>query len=58
VEYRDADSAIWIDVGMEDFRGELHLGWVERIVLRKGELGYEYAVLQQGTVIGVPLPYN
>ena len=50
VEDGDADAAVGVDVGVEDLGEELHLGRVERVVLREGQAGDEHAVLEDGVL--------
>ena len=45
MEDGDADPAVGIDVRVEYLRGELHLGRIERIVLREAQLRDEHSVL-------------
>uniref|UniRef100_A0A6M2E4X4 Uncharacterized protein n=1 Tax=Amblyomma tuberculatum TaxID=48802 RepID=A0A6M2E4X4_9ACAR len=50
VQDRDADTPICIDVGVVHLARKLHLGWTQRIVRRKGELGRENTAFETGTL--------
>ena len=53
MEDGDADPAVGIDVGVEYLRGELHLGRIERIVLREAQLRDEHSVLGKNLALNM-----